>query len=92
MVTDFSNICDILGKLYLQYKDDDAFQDFIEYSDIGLPLAYLTSEDLCEVSEDGKRYIVESWDLFLAALEISDTGFTTLEEVLHTAGNKGLDN
>jgi hypothetical protein len=57
-----------------------------------LPLAYLTSEDLCEVSEDGKRYIVESWDLFLAALEISDTGFTTLEEVLHTAGNKGLDN
>lgn len=80
--TDFSNVSSILGKLYFQYQEDDNFMDFIEYNDIGLPLAYLSSEGLCEVSEDGKRYILETWDLFLAGLGIEDKGFTDLEEVL----------
>ena len=88
MVTDFSDIAKILGKLYLQYRDDDTFEDFIEYNDVGLPLAYLSSENLCEVSEDGKRYILETWDLFLAALNIKDTGFDSLEEMLHEAGQQ----
>lgn len=87
MATDFSNIKDILAKLYMQYKDDDQFADFIEYSDIGLPLAYLTSENLCEPTDDGRRYIMETWDLFLAALDIKDTGYTSLEELFLAAGN-----
>ena len=88
MATDFSDITKILGKLYLQYRDDETFEDFIEYNDVGLPLAYLSSENLCEVSEDGKRYILETWDLFLAALNIKDTGFDSLEEMLHAAGQQ----
>jgi hypothetical protein len=88
MATDFSNICDILGKLYMQYRDDDQFSDFIEYNDVGLPLSYLSSENLCEPSDDGQRYIVETWDLFLTALNIKDTGFTTLEEMFAAAGEK----
>ena len=88
MATDFSDISKILGKLYLQYRDDEAFEDFIEYNDVGLPLAYLSSENLCEVSDDGKRYILETWDLFLAALNIKDTGFDNLEEMLNAAGNQ----
>ena len=69
-------------------RDDEAFEDFIEYNDVGLPLAYLSSENLCEVSDDGKRYILETWDLFLAALNIKDTGFDSLEEMLHAAGQQ----
>jgi len=88
MATDFSDIVNILGKLFYQYKDDEAFGDFIEYNDVGLPLAYLSSEGLCEPSDDGQRYIVESWDLFLTALDIKDTGYTTLEEMLQAAGEK----
>ncbi len=82
MATDFSNICSILGKLYFFYQDDENFVEFIEFNDLGLPLAYLASEGLCEVSDDGKRYISETWDMLLVALELEDTGFSDLEEML----------
>ena len=88
MATDFSNISNILAKLYMSYKEEDEFNDFIEYNDIGLPLAYLSSEGLSEPTDDGRRYITETWDLFLSALDIKDTGFTTLEEVFNKAGEK----
>lgn len=90
MATDFSNISEILAKLYIQYRDDSTFSDFIEYNDVGLPLAYLTAENLCEPSEDGRRYVIETWDLFLSALEIKDTGYTSLEEIFQAAGGKEI--
>lgn len=86
--TDFSNICNILGQLYFQYREDNNFVDFIEFNDIGLPLAYLASEDLCEPSDDGRRYIIETFDMFIASLNIEDNGFQTLEEIFTFVQNK----
>ena len=82
IVTDFRNVCEILGKLYSVYKEDEEFKDFIEFNDLGLPLAYLASENLCQVSDDGGRYITETWILFLASLELEDIGWDSLEQML----------
>lgn len=90
-MTDFSNIINILGTLYFQYRDEEAFADFIEYNDIGLPIAYLTSEDLCGPSPEGEKYVMETWQLFLTALEVDDQGFTSLEELLDIAAKKGKE-
>ena len=87
-MTDFSSICEILGSLYSNYREDKNFKDFIEFNDLGLPLAYLTSENLCEVSDDGARYITETWQLFLAGLNMSDDGFEDLEQLLEIAETK----
>ena len=81
-MTDFSNVCDILGELYSKYKEDKEFKDFIEFNDLGLPLAYLTKENLAVPSDDGARYIMETWELFLISLDLEDTGFTDLNSVL----------
>jgi hypothetical protein len=88
IVTDFRNVCEILGKLYSVYKDDEEFKDFIEFNDLGLPLAYFVSENLCEVADDGARYITETWALFLAGLNLDDTGFSDLDEVFESAEEK----
>jgi hypothetical protein len=88
IVTDFRNVCEILGKLYSVYKDDEEFKDFIEFNDLGLPLAYFVSENLCEVADDGARYITETWALFLAGLNLEDTGFSNLDEVFESAEEK----
>ena len=85
MATDFSKKLEILGQFYIQYRDESDLNDFIEYSDIGLPLAYLAAEGLCEISDDGAKYIAETWDLFLAALEIEDSGFDNIQEVFAAA-------
>jgi hypothetical protein len=83
-MTDFSNVCDILGELYANYKDDKEFSDFIEFNDLGLPLAYMVKENLAVPSDDGARYIVETWDLFLKSLNVEDSGFTDLDSVLES--------
>ena len=88
MTTDFSNKVDILGRFKFLYQDTDSVRDFFEFNDIGIPLAYLASEGLCDISEDGKKYIAETWDLFLASLGVEDTGFEELDEVLMKAENK----
>jgi hypothetical protein len=85
-MTNFTNKCEILGQFYSQYREEKDFADFMEFNDLGLPLAYFVSEELVEVSDDGARYINETWDLFIASLEIKDTGFDALEDVFFAAG------
>lgn len=66
----------------MDYREDEALEDFMDYNDIGLPLAYLISTDVVDMSPKAEVYIEETWHLFLASLEIEDAGFTTLEEIL----------
>ena len=81
-MTDFSSQVNILGKLYADYKDEKTFKAFIEYNDVGLPLAYLCAEGLASPSEDGMRYIVETFELFMQTIKVEDTGFDNLDDVL----------
>lgn len=88
MTTEFSKVCEILGELYINYKEDKDFKDFVDFNDIGLPLAYFASEGLCEIVEDATRYVTETWSLFLAGLKLEDEGWDSLEEILASAEEK----
>ena len=91
-MTDFTKVCEILGTLYVNYKEDEEFEDFIDFNDLGLPLAYLASENLCEVSDDGARYITETWLLFVQSLGLQDSGFETLDQMLSMASGEESNN
>jgi hypothetical protein len=80
--TTFENKCEILADIWLNYRDDAEFTDFIEYNDLGLPLAYAISSGIVESTDRAKSFIEETFELLLAGLEIEDTGFEDLEEVL----------
>jgi hypothetical protein len=90
-MTDFTKVCEILGTLYANYKEDEEFKDFVDFNDLGLPLAYFVAENLCQVSDDGARYITETWQLFLASLNIDDTGYEGLDQMLSIASGEELD-
>ena len=82
-VTPFKVKCEIIGDLWMTYRYDSKFKDFIEYNDIGLPLAFLVSEELVQPAPLAKSMIEESFELLLAALELEeDTGFDSLEDLL----------
>ena len=85
MTTDFSNKMEILGEFYFTYRDDKELKEFIEFNDLGLPLAYLASEGLCTVSEEGADYINQTWVLLMASLEIEDIGFEDINEMMKFA-------
>jgi hypothetical protein len=82
MKTKFKNKCRILAEIWMDYRDDAEFSDFIEYNDLGLPLAYAISTGVVEKSDRAKNFINETFELLLAGLDIEDTGFEDLTEVL----------
>jgi hypothetical protein len=80
--TSFTSKCRILSELWLDYRDDEEFQDFIQYNDLGLPLAYAIAEGIVDKTEIASNFINEAFDILLSALGVKDTGFETLEDLL----------
>jgi hypothetical protein len=80
--TPYSNKCQILADLWMDYRGDEEFKDFFEYSDLGLPLAYAISAGVVESTLTAQGFIEEIWNLFLAGLEVEDTGYDTLDDIL----------
>jgi hypothetical protein len=80
--TPYSNKCEILAELWLNYRTDEEFADFTEYNDLGLPLAYAIANDIVKSSEMAQRFVEETFDLLLAGLNVEDTGFDTIDDIL----------
>jgi hypothetical protein len=88
-VTEFENICSILSDLWLNYKHEKDFRDFISYNDIGLPLAYFIASELVEATEMAKQYVYETWNIFLDSLDVKeDIGWNSLEELFFYVDNE----
>ena len=88
-MTNIETQIDILGNFYINYKEDRSVKEFIEFNDIGLPLAYLSSEGLCQPTEIAIAYIQETFNMLLATMGIEDIGFESLEHLLDTAAKAG---
>lgn len=77
---DFADKTGILGQLWIEFREDENFSAFIEYNDIGLPMAYMVAEGLVkELTPLGEQYITETFEMFLDLLEVEES---VLDEVL----------
>lgn len=72
----------ILAELWMNYKNDPNFDDFISYNDLGLPIAYVMSTGIAKRTDASNKFVNETFTLLLGALEIEDTGFETLDQML----------
>lgn len=86
MATKFKDKCAILSEIWLNYRDDTEFVDFIEYNDLGLPIAYAIDAGIVEKTDKAKGFVNETFDLLLAAFGVEeDTGFENLDEIMEEA-------
>lgn len=95
MNIEFDNQCKILGQFWIDYRDDEELKDFIEYNDLGLPMAYLLSENLVLPTPLAEKYIEETFELFLSVMEVTDEeleGVDDLTALLDIAYEKKMDN
>jgi hypothetical protein len=72
----------ILAELWMNYRDDDELQDFIEYNDLGLPLSYFLMNEIVLPTEQTHIYINETYDLLVAALGVEDGQWESLDQIL----------
>jgi len=81
-VVELSDKAGVLAELWINYRDDEDFTDFIEYNDIGLPLAYYVAEGLVkETSPLGDQYIIETFDMFANALNVTEEEIEGLDDI-----------
>lgn len=79
--TSFMVKCSILSELWVHYGDEEDFEDFFHYNDIGLPLAFMIAEGYVASTEKAKNSINETWDALMEKEGIEDTGFLELADV-----------
>jgi hypothetical protein len=90
MATNFSNKVAILADLWINYRDDENFEDFISYNDLGLPLGYIVNTELATPTDQGMLYINETFDLLCAALELDlEKDYESLQQMFELSNKKG---
>jgi hypothetical protein len=83
---EFENKCEILADLWLNFRNDSDIDDFVDYNDLGLPLAYLIHAELVVVLDDGMPYVEETYNLLAKSLGVDpDENFYTLQEMLNAS-------
>jgi hypothetical protein len=83
MSTPLNKQAEILSDLWLNYRSDEDFRDFIEYNDLGLPLAYALSAGIIQPTEKVQSFVEETFMLLLSGMEIEeDEGFDNLNDII----------
>ena len=81
--TAFSDKCQILTGIWLEGREVEGFEDFIEYNDLGLPLAYMIIAEIVGNTVKAEAIINETFDQLLEVLGIpEDIGFKTFDEMV----------
>jgi hypothetical protein len=91
-VTKFETICSILSELWINYKEDKDFSEFIQYNDLGLPLAFMLDSEIVEPKDLAFQYVLETWQIFLSALNIDkDMGWNSLDDLFKYVEDKNKE-
>jgi hypothetical protein len=80
--TDYSKKCKILKEAFVDYNNDERFDDFILENDLGLPLAYLIVNGVVESTPKAEKFIEMSFTDLLELLDVEDTGFNSLSDII----------
>ena len=71
--TSYENRCIALADLWTDFKDHPDFAEFIEYNNLGLPLAYMLCKGIVDSKPIAETYINESFDLLCELLELDSS-------------------
>jgi hypothetical protein len=79
--TEIASKCDILPDLWINHSENERFEDFVEFNDLGLPLAYFIAKGVVEMTPLAKDIIDATFNDLLDLFDIEDTGFTSLKDL-----------
>jgi hypothetical protein len=91
MTTTFEAKCDILAEVWVQYKHDPEWGDFVEYNDLGLPLAYAISTEIVTSTPKAQILVNETFVLLLSALGVEDDAFESFDDLMIAVAQVELD-
>lgn len=100
--TPFSSKCEILGDLWLYYREDAQsdpnWSEFFEWADIALPLSHMVSQGLAilpatEGGMEAEKFIEDAWTTFCELISIdADAQYNTLGQCWEASPNSPMVN
>ena len=92
---DFADKTGAIGQLWIEFRNDEDFEVFMDYNDLGCPMAYMVAEGLIkDLTPVGEEMIEETFKMFLNLINVTeeeiDTALSdkTLGSILAFAYNK----
>jgi len=83
VTTTFDNKCKILTELWTDHYADEELEDFVDFYDIALPLAFaVTKGHIAGLTKSGEELIDEAFSDLLRQYGESDKGFSSIEEII----------
>ena len=78
---------EIIFEFINDYRDDEAFQDFFNYNDLGVPMAVMIVNDLVILNEGGVNVLNETWESLCENLNDADVeyDYESLNELIEKA-------
>ena len=87
-VTDYLTKIEILADLWINFKGDEQFEDFFEYNDLGMPLAYYIHTEIVKSTDQAQMYIEETFSILCASLELDlDGDYESLNDMFDKSPN-----
>lgn len=67
---DYVNVSHIITEFTLD-AEPSSHVEYFKYNDLGIPLAFCLSYDLCKLTSDGERVIEETWNNLCKELNVN---------------------
>lgn len=88
-ITPIESQVKILSELWVDYRDQEAFEGLFEYADIAFPLAFAIDYGIVELTDKASAHVQEAFNLFLLAVDAEDIGFESVSDILITNEEDG---
>ena len=79
---EFEDKARVVAECWMVVRDHEVWDEIVNYGDLGFPLAYSHIAELSELTDDGKKLVVDVYDIILKSLEVEDQFYRTFEDVL----------
>jgi hypothetical protein len=70
---DFADKTGVIGQLWIEFRNDEDFSAFMDYNDLGCPMAYMVAEGLIkDLTPVGEEMIEETFKMFLELINVTE--------------------
>jgi len=81
MEVNFADRCGILGQFWYDFRDDQTVKPFMEYNDVGMPLAWFIATGVVTPLPMAEEYINETFAMFLDAMEVEEADVVDVDNL-----------
>jgi hypothetical protein len=73
----------VLVEFINRYFNDDEYNDFFDYNDIGVPMSIMIANELVSLHEEGQKVFDETWKEMCELLDCDPNGeYESLEDII----------